>query len=112
MIFTSTRNNSLQVEFSQAVRACLPKDGGVFVPSANGFEDLRRWIYYIDKDTTFTSIAGTLTSAYMKNEFSPIICQTIAEKAFPFAPVLNQLDDNLFNLELYHGYTGCSKEEG
>ena len=112
MIFTSTRNNSLQVEFSQAVRACLPKDGGVFVPSAAGFEDLRRWIYYIDKDTTFTSIAGTLTSAYMKNEFSPIICQTIAEKAFPFAPHLNQLDDNLFNLELYHGYTGCYRDFG
>ena len=112
MIFTSTRNNSLQVEFSQAVRACLPKDGGVFVPSAAGFEDLRRWIYYIDKDTTFTSIAGTLTSAYMKNEFSPIICQTIAEKAFPFSPELRQLDDNLFMLELFHGFTGCYRDFG
>lgn len=112
MIFTSTRNNSLQVEFSQAVRDCLPKDGGVFVPSAQGFEDLRRWIYYIDKDTTFTSIAGTLTSAYMKNEFSPIICQTIAEKAFPFAPQIHQLDDNLFHMELFHGFTGCYRDFG
>ena len=112
MIFTSTRNSSLQVKFSTAVRDCLPKDGGVFVPSAESFKDLRRWIYYINKDTSFTSIAGTLTSAFMNEEFSPIICQTIAEKAFPFAPVISRLDDNLYNLELFHGYTGCYRDFG
>ena len=112
MIFTSTRNNKLEVSFSRAVKDCLPEDGGVFVPSANAFEDLRRWIYYINETTSFTSIAGTLTSAFMQNEFSPIICQTIAEKAFPFSPVITQLDENLFNLELYHGYTGCYRDFG
>ncbi len=112
MIFTSTRNNSLQEKFSTAVRNCLPKDGGVFVPSAASFEDLRRWIYYINKDTSFTSIAGTLTSAFINEEFSPIICQTIAEKAFPFSPVISRLDDNLYNLELFHGYTGCYRDFG
>ena len=112
MLFTSTRNNDLTVRFSQAVRDCIPKDGGVFVPAPDAFEDLRRWIYYINKDTSFTSIAGTLSSAFLNEEFSPIICQTIAEKAFPFAPVINQLDDNLFNLELYHGYTGCYRDFG
>ncbi len=112
MIFTSTRNNNLTVSFSKAVRDCIPDDGGVFVPASNAFEDLRRWIYYINKDTSFTSIAGTLSSAFMNDEFSPIICQTIAEKAFPFSPVINQLDDNLYNLELYHGYTGCYRDFG
>ena len=112
MIFTSTRNNKLEVSFSRAVKDCLPEDGGVFVPAANAFEDLRRWIYYINETTSFTSIAGTLTSAFMQNEFSPIICQTIAEKAFPFSPIITQLDENLFNLELYHGYTGCYRDFG
>ena len=112
MIFTSTRNNKLEVSFSRAVKDCLPEDGGVFVPAPNAFEDLRRWIYYINEQTSFTSIAGTLTSAFMQNEFSPIICQTIAEKAFPFSPVITQLDENLFNLELYHGYTGCYRDFG
>ena len=112
MLFTSTRNNNSTVKFSQAVRDCIPQDGGVFVPATNAFEDLRRWIYYINKDTSFTSIAGTLSSAFMNEEFSPIICQTIAEKAFPFAPVIRQLDDNIFNLELFHGYTGCYRDFG
>ena len=92
MIFTSTRNDKLEVSFSRAVKDCLPKDGGVFVPSPNAFEDLRRWIYYINEQTSFTSIAGTLTSAFMQNEISPIISQTIPEKAFPFSPVITQLD--------------------
>ena len=112
MIFTSTRNDKLEVSFSRAVKDCLPEDGGVFVPSVNAFEDLRRWIYYINEETSFNSIAGTLTSAFMQDEFSPIICQTIAEKAFPFSPVITQLDENLFNLELYHGYTGCYRDFG
>lgn len=112
MIFTSTRNNNVSVGFSRAVRESLPVDGGVFVPSMTSFEDLRRWIYYIDENTSFTSIAGTLSSAFMQNEFSPIICEKIATSAFPFSPVVRQLDDNLFNMELYHGYTGCHRDFG
>ncbi len=112
MIFTSTRDDNLSVNFSQAVKECLPSDGGVFVPSSNSFEDLRRWIYYIDEKTTFTSIAGTLTSAFIQNEFSPIICERIATKAFPFSPVVKQLDDNLFLMELFHGFTGCHRDFG
>ena len=91
MLFTSTRTINLDYKFSQAVHNCLPSDGGVFVPSPNQIADLREWIYYIDKDTPFKSIAGTLTSAFMKEEFSPIICQTIAEEAFPFTDVCTWL---------------------
>ena len=86
MQFTSTRNNNLTVSFSQAVRDCIPDDGGVFVPST--IEDMRRWIYYIDETTPFASIAGSLTSALMHEEFSPIICETIATAAFPVEPVV------------------------
>jgi len=110
MNFCSTRDINLSVKFSQAVRDCIPKDGGVFVPSE--IEDLRRWIYYIDEKTPFASIAGTLTSAFMRDEFSPIICDTIATNAFPFEPVIKQLDDNLFLMELYNGYTGYHRDYG
>jgi len=110
MNFTSTRNNKLDVKFSQAVKDCIPEDGGVFVPSS--IEDLRRWIYYIDENTSFASIAGSLTSALINDEFSPIICETIATNAFPFEPKVSQLDDHLFMMELYHGYTGYHRDFG
>ena len=106
MQFTSTRNNNLNVPFSQAVRDCIPSDGGVFIPSQ--IQDMRRWIYYIDETTPFSSIAGSLTSALMHEEFSPIICETIATDAFPNEPIVAQLDENLFSLELYHGFTGST----
>ncbi len=110
MQFTSTRNNNLTVSFSQAVRDCIPDDGGVFVPST--IEDMRRWIYYIDETTPFASIAGSLTSALMHEEFSPIICETIATAAFPVEPVVKQLDGSLFMTEMYHGFTGCHRDYG
>ena len=110
MQFTSTRNNDLTVKFSQAVRDCIPDDGGVFVPSS--IEDMRRWIYYIDEKTPFASIAGSITSALMHEEFSPIICETIATAAFPVAPVMKQLSHNLFMMELYNGFTGYHRDYG
>ena len=76
------------------------------------FADLRKWILYTNEKTTFSSIAGALTSACINDEFSPIICETIATKAFPFSPQVNKLDDNLFTLELYHTPSGSHKEFG
>ena len=110
MQFTSTRNSNLKVSFSQAVRDCIPDDGGVFVPSS--IEDMRRWIYYIDETTSFASIAGSFTSALMHEEFSPIICETIATAAFPVEPVVKQLGGSLFMTEMYHGFTGCHRDYG
>ena len=110
MTFTSTRNKQLLVSFSEAVKECYPGDGGVFVPSS--IEDMRRWIYYIDETTSFASIAGSLTSALMHEEFSPIICETIATAAFPVEPVVKQLGGSLFMTEMYHGFTGCHRDYG
>lgn len=110
MKFTSTRNKDLSVGFSQAVKECYPSDGGVFVPSS--IEDMRRWIYYIDEKTSFTSIAGSLTSALIKDEFSPIICEKIATDAFSFSPKVSQLDGNLFYMELFGDFTGCHRDFG
>ena len=104
MRFTSTRDKSRTVGFAEAVLHCMPKDGGLYVPSDT--EDLRRWILYTDKTTSFASVAGALTSAFIKDEFSPIICEAIATKAFTYQPadpglaVTHLMDDNL------HGPTG------
>lgn len=82
MQFTSTRNRELTVSFSKAVRDCIPSDGGVFIPAT--IEDLRRWIYFIDENTSFSSIAGSLTSALINDEFSPIICEKNSNRCFSF----------------------------
>jgi threonine synthase len=108
--FVSTRNNKDKVSFSRAIVQPVPKDGGMYAPAYE--ENLRPWILHMDDSTPFNSIAGSLTSALLKDEFSPIISETIAAKAFPFSPVLSQIDKNLFVLELYHGPTGSHKDFG
>ena len=110
MQFVSTRNPKEKVSFAQAIVQPVPKDGGMYAPAYE--ENLRPWILHMDDQTSFSSIAGSLTSALLKDEFSPIISETIATKAFPFSPVLSQIDDNLFSLELYHGPTGSHKDFG
>lgn len=109
MKFTSSRvSKNLNLSFSEAVLNCFPQDGGMYVPIFD--ESFANWILYMNGQTSFQSIAGTLTSAMIKDEFSPIICESIATKAFPFSPKLVQLYENLFSLELYHGPTGCYKD--
>lgn len=111
MELISTRDASRVVSFRQAVLDCIPPDGGLYVPAKE--EDLRRWIMYMDGNTSFSSIAGTLTSALLKEEFSPVVCERIAGKAFAgYSPEIRQLDDQMFVLELHTGPTGCHKDFG
>ena len=110
MKFTSTRNDSVSVNFERVVLDCMPEDGGLYIPKE--FPDLRKWILYTNERTSFSNIAGTLTSACINTEFSPIICETIATKAFPFSPKIQKIDDNLFTLELFHTPSGSHKEFG
>ena len=110
MKFYSTRNAENKAGFKKAVLDCMPSDGGLYVPY--DMADLRRWILYADENTSFSSLAGSLTSAMINDEFSPIICETIATCAFKKDPVFKQLDENLFMLELYNGDTGTFKDYG
>lgn len=110
MQFVSTRNPDNKVSFSQAVLNCIPADGGLYMPAYE--ENLNSWILYMNENTSFASIAGSLTSALIKEEFSPIISEAIATNAFTFSPELNRLNERLYHLELFHGPTGSHKDFG
>lgn len=110
MHFVSTRNPNLKVNFADAILNPVPQDGGMYVPSNE--DNLRPWILHLDSKSSFSAIAGSLTSALLKDEFSPLISENIAQTAFPFSPELKQIDKNLFVLELFHGPTGNHKDFG
>lgn len=110
MYFTSTRDKSVCVPFSRAVLDAMPLDGGLYIPQ--GTEDMRRWVLYTNERTSFCSMAGALTSAFIHDEFSPIICETIATRAFPFAPAFKKLDDATYLMDLATGPTGYHRDFG
>ncbi len=110
MKFISTRDPENQVNFERAVLNSMPSDGGLYIPAES--PDLRRWILYTNSKTSFQNLAGTLTSACINDEFSPIICETIATKAFTFEPKLTKYTDRFFTLELFNTPTGSHKEFG
>lgn len=111
MRLVSTRDSTRAVSFKQAVLDTVPRDGGLYVPY--GDDDLRPWILYMDGNTSFSSIAGSLTSALLKEEFSPVVSERIAGAAFAgYSPELRRLDERLYLLELFHGPTGSHKDWG
>lgn len=110
MEFTSTRDKSVRVPFSKAVLDAMPADGGLYIPQ--GTEDMRRWVLYTNERTSFASMAGALTSAFIHDEFSPIICETIATRAFAFEPAFKRLDEQTFLMDLSTGPTGYHRDFG
>ncbi|EFW36370.1 putative threonine synthase [Treponema phagedenis F0421] len=111
MKLVSTRNTNNKVSFLQALLSCMPEDGGLYVPYEE--QDLRSWILHLDENSSFSNVAGSLTAALLKEELSPAVSERIADSAFKdYAPRLRQLDDGLFQIELFHGPTGSHRDFG
>ncbi len=111
MRLASTKNMHNEVGFIKAVLRCLPNDGGLYQPVSE--ENLSPWIFHMDESKPFSSVAGTLTSALLNEELSPVVCERLAFSAFAdSSPVLRSLDENLFLLELFHTPTGTHQDFG
>ena len=111
MKLASTQNPRCEAGFVQAVLRPLPNDGGLYQPVSEA--DLSPWILHMDETSAFSAIAGTLTSALLNEELSPAVCERLAFAAFADAsPVLRQLDDSLYLLELYHTPTATHQDFG
>ena len=75
MQFVSTRKNKEPISFSQAISRCICPDGGYYVPAYS--ENLRQWIYYLNDKTSFSSIAGSPYSMWVRGSAaSPRLCPT------------------------------------
>ncbi len=107
MKFFSTRNSNNVVGFKKAIQNSIPQDGGLYVPAES--LDLRKWILYANEKTSFASLAGCLTSAMINDEFSPIICETIATHAFPNDPVFKKLEYCRCQIKCIGGCTALVK---
>jgi threonine synthase len=110
MQFKSTRSAEKPVSFKEAVLRCLPKDGGLYVPTS--IVDLRQFFLYMDGDTSYPELVATVVPPLFQGELNPFSATRVAESAFDFEPQLQRVDEGLSVLHLYNGPTGVFKDFG
>jgi threonine synthase len=111
--YVSTRGAAPMLEFADALVAGLARDGGLYLPlqvpewPPDAIRALRR--------VPYPEAATRIMTAFVDRDFSPAELETLTKAAYArfrhaaVAP-LQQIDDNLFALELFHGPTLAFKD--
>ena len=117
----STRDAGVRLSFSDSLLAGLPPGGGLYQPCPP--PDLTEVIAALPDETPFVDLAAAMTEALLGDELAApaaggsdaggqAAAREVAAAAYPFAPVLSWLGDELALLELYHGPTCAFKDFG
>lgn len=110
MNFSSTRNIGQQVGLREAIFEGLAPDGGLYMPI--GEPDLRSIYMNADDKVSFQELSGRIMHGLFGAEFDAATSRKLCERAFPFEPVLREIGDHLWDLELFHGPSCAFKDFG
>ena len=110
MKFASTRDSALRADFREAILTGLAPDGGLYHPAE--VADLRSLFQEFDENTAFVDIADQVFVRLLGDTFDPHTIRGIVERAFPFAPAVTRLTDQIVLLELFHGPSCAFKDFG
>ncbi|MEO8682746.1 MAG: threonine synthase [Vicinamibacterales bacterium] len=110
MICVSTRGQSPQVSFSQAILAGLAPDGGLYVPARIEPQSAEWWQSL--KGKSFQDAAVAMAGALIGDEIESAALTAIVSDALNFPVPLRRLDAFLQMVELFHGPTFAFKDVG
>jgi len=111
MIYTDTRDKTVQTDFRTAVMSGMNSaTGGLYIPAAFPKLDAS----FINKKPApgFRDIAFRMSLPYVAGEISDSELTGIIEDAYPFSPKVVPLDSVTYVLELFHGPTCAFKDFG
>jgi threonine synthase len=108
----STRDAGVRLSFSASLLAGLPPGGGLYQPCPP--PDLTDVIAALPDEVPFVDLAAAMTEALLGDELADAgtPAHEVAAAAYPFAPALSWLSDEIALLELYHGPTCAFKDFG
>ena len=108
----STRDAGVRLSFSASLLAGLPPGGGLYQPCPP--PDLTDVIAVLPDEAPFVDLAAAMTEALLGDELADAgtPAHEVATAAYPFAPALSWLSDEIALLELYHGPTCAFKDFG
>ncbi len=110
MRFHSTRSRTHVVDLPQALFAGLAPDGGLYYPDSE--PDLRELILRVPEELSYDRLAGELVHAIFPDLFDCDTALEVCRRAFPFAPRLRSLTEQIYLLELFHGPSCAFKDFG
>ena len=113
MLHVSTRGDAAPLSFSDALLAGLARDGGLYVPES--WPSLTRDAIAGLAGLSYANAAKRVLRPLVDGEIADADLDRMIEEAYatfrhPAVCPLNQLDDNLFLLELFHGPTLAFKD--
>ncbi len=114
MLYSSTRMNDKNVEFSQVLMNGLAKDGGLYVP--NEIPKVSQKDLKFLKEKSYAELVFEITKRYVVSEQIPEksykkICNKTYGKEFGKKLIsIDKLNDNEFILNLFHGPTLAFKD--
>ena len=113
----STRDAGVRLSFSDSLLAGLPPGGGLYQPCPP--PDLAPVIAGLPDDAPYVDLAAALSEALLGDELAAggtqeprEAAREVAATAYPFAPALTWLGDEMVLLELFHGPTCAFKDFG
>jgi threonine synthase len=92
------------------VFSALPPDGGLYVPAEQ--PDFSARLAEFQDETSFQELSAVVAGELIGDELSQEAVIRVCERAFSFEPALQQLNENLTLLELFHGPTCAFKDFG
>jgi threonine synthase len=110
MRLISTRHNSPEVDFKEALFQGLAPDGGLYHPAED--KSIAELFHSLKPSVSFNEIAEKLCNLWLRDEWDNEAVIRIVERAFSFAPELRALGDGIFELELFHGPSNAFKDFG
>lgn len=112
----STRDATIQRSFYDSLLFGLPPGGGLYQPHPT--PNLSQHIDALPDGAPFIEVATSVTAGLFTEELSASnddilsAARALSKAAFPFAPVLSWLNDEIGLLELFHGPTCAFKDFG
>ena len=111
MIYTDTRDKSVQATFKTAVvNGMNEKTGGLYLPTA--FPKLDAAFVNRTTDPSFRDIAFEMAKPYVEGEIPDADLAAIIQDAYPFPAKTVAVDPTSYVLELFHGPTCAFKDFG
>jgi len=113
MLYQSTRNSDEQLPFDEVVLRGLASDGGLYLPvewPAISADEFSHWRMLGYTELAFEVMKKFVGDSIPEDDFKGIVERSYQNFSHPSVAPLQQLDSNLWVLELFHGPTLAFKD--